>query len=144
MTNHRTERAMGAAARGFSLLEITLVLVIIGLLMGVAAVNLLGGTERARKRTTEATMNTYKTQIQAYMVDHAGSPPATLQALVDGKYVDADNTGAPPRDAWKEPFWYNPAPDDRGHPFQLRSGGKDKEVGTADDLDLWMIGVGEE
>jgi len=143
MTNHRTERAIVAAARGFSLLEITLVLVIIGLLMGVAAINLVGGAAKARIRTTNATMNVYKTAIQSYMVDHADSPPATLAALVDGKYVEADNTGGPPMDAWKVAFYYNPTPDEAGHPFQLISGGSDKEIGTPDDLNLWRIGLEE-
>lgn len=144
MTNHRMERAACASARGFSLLEITLVLVIIGLLMGVAAVNLVGGSERARIKTTQATMNVYKTHIQTYQVDHSGSLPPTLQTLIDAKYLEADNTGGPPKDAWKLDLYYNPAPDDAGHPFQLISAGPDKEFTTQDDINLWRIGVGEE
>ena len=136
-TRTRTRPLARAARRAFSLLEITLVLVIIGLLMGVAAVNLLGTTERARIRTTRASMANYKTNISTYMVNNANTLPPTLKTLVDAKYVEANNVGLPPQDAWDKDFYYQPAPDARNNPYQLISAGPDKEFGTPDDIDLW-------
>ena len=136
-TRPRTRPLAHAARRAFSLLEITLVLVIIGLLMGVAAVNLLRQGERASIRATRASMSVYKTNISTYMVNNANTLPPTLDALVAAGYIEANNNGRPPQDAWDKDFYYQPAPDARNNPYQLISAGPDKQFGTADDSDLW-------
>lgn len=134
-TTSRTTR------RAFSLLELTLVLLIIGLLGAVAAVNLVGGQEKARIRTTTATMNTYKTQINIYLADK-GSPPTTLQDLVTGKYIDPDNNGRAPLDAWKNEFYYTVTTGGT-FPYTLISAGPDKVFETPDDIDLHAPDFGQ-
>ncbi len=137
----RTTHLLRASRPAFSLLEITLVLVIIGLLMGVAAVNLLGQGEKASIRTTTITMNTYKTNIQSYMLENASTPPDTLMTLITGKYVQAQANGRPPQDAWDQDIFYSPQPDPKHpeQPFTLISKGPDKQPGTEDDINLWEI-----
>lgn len=141
MTNRNTSRGRGRARPGFSLLEITLVLVIIGVLMGVAAVNLLGQAERGRIRATEATMTTYKTNISSFMAENNGTPPANLGELVTAQYVQPDADGGPPKDAWDRALYYSPQQTGQGNPYSLISLGKDGEPGTEDDIDLWAIGA---
>jgi len=103
-TQSRTGRAgaiarRGKAARGFSLLELTLVLVILGLLAAVAAVAIGPAADRAKVRTTKASMETIKTQIQVFEAEKSALP-ASLQTLADQGYLDAQKL----LDGWKQEF----------------------------------------
>ena len=125
-----TRRAI-ASRGGFSLLEITLVLVIIGLLAAVAAVNVVGGAERARTRTTKASMQTIEQALKNYQLDNAAYPE-TLGALISAKYLDNKALN----DAWGSAFVYK-TPGRNNRPYELISMGKDKQVATNDDLSIW-------
>lgn len=135
----RTTRPRGRTRRhsrpGFSLLEITLVLVIIGMLMAVAAVNLLGGAERARTRTTKISMKTIQTSIKDYQLNHAGTPPTGLQQLVVEKYLEDSAL----KDGWDQPFYYSVSATSQDQPYQLISNGPDKQPGTEDDISIWTM-----
>ncbi len=138
MTTRRqrgTTRAARLARPGFSLLEITLVLVIIGMLMAVAAVNLLGGAERARTRTTKISMKTIQTSIKDYQLNHAGTPPQTLSVLVAEKYLE--DTAL--KDGWDQNFYYSVTATNQERPYNLISNGPDKQPGTEDDISVWTI-----
>lgn len=131
----RVRRGM-ARRRGFSLLEITLVLVIIGALMAIATVSLLGQGERAKIRTTWATMNVVKNAIQQYQLDASGYPP-TLAALQAGQrpYLDPSKSV---KDGWGQDLLYA-VPGQNGRPFELFSKGPNTqfENGGGDDISIW-------
>lgn len=126
-----TARPTTHPARGFTLLEILLVLAILGVLATVAAVNLIGTSERARVKATSQQLVTLKNQLSSYNLDKGGFPTTAegLQALVP-TYMDKI-----PGDAWNTPFSYVAPGQDR--PFELKSAGPDKEFGTQDDLNVW-------
>ncbi|MFG0327090.1 MAG: competence type IV pilus major pilin ComGC [Phycisphaerales bacterium JB037] len=126
-----------AARRAFSLLEITLVLAIIGVLMAVAAVNIFGASERANIRATQASLETIGTALKDYALNHQSNYPATLSVLVQEKFLEDKAL----TDAWGQPFYFSPTQTVAGNPFQLLSGGPDKEVGTEDDIDYWNKGT---
>jgi len=129
---HRVTPACHARRRrgGFSLLELMLVLGILGVLMAVAAVNVLGGQERANKRATEATMRTVQSGIIEYKT-FANAFPADLNALVPD-YVSTT------KDAWGNDLYYT-TPGFGDRPFTLISNGPDGQPETDDDMDLWEI-----
>lgn len=139
MTMNRRGRGGRRARAGFSLLEITLVLVIIGLLMAVAAVNLLGSAERASIKTTKLSMTTIQNSIKDYMLNHAGSAPASLDVLVAEKYLEPDGL----EDAWGQKFYYSVQAGNTEQPYQLISNGPDKTPATDDDIDIWTMNVKE-
>ena len=132
-THRRSTHVLRAARPGFSLLELTLVLVILGVLGAVAAVNVLGQGDRAKVRATETTLQTIKGQIEAFSLNESRKPTA-IQELVTAKYLEAGKVS----DAWNNELIYL-AEGLGNNPFELRSAGPDGEVGTADDIDVWAI-----
>lgn len=115
----------------FSLLELTLVLVIIGLLLAGAAVAIGPAFLRAQQRTTKSSMETIKRQIEAYKLENKRLPE-TLQALVPG-YLEAGRM----KDGWDNDFYYQPNDPTAFPEFELISAGEDLEFNTADDLSIW-------
>ncbi|MDQ2703098.1 MAG: type II secretion system protein GspG, partial [Pseudomonadota bacterium] len=82
-------RATGRnSQRGFSLIEIILVVVLIGGIVAFAASRILGGGDRAKANLARAQVQTLAEKVQQYEMDTGSLPPA-LEALVD-------NTGNAP------------------------------------------------
>ncbi len=127
-------RTYKTARPGFSLIELTAVLVIIGLLMAGAAIAVPGYLARARARVTKTSMTTIKTAINTYMADNAGTPPENINALIPN-YIEPGTE----LDAWEQPFFYLPS--GQNNPFTLISSGPDKEMQTADDINVWTMDV---
>lgn len=131
---HRpASRKRARTARAFSLLELTLVLVIIGALMAMAAVNLLGGASRAKIKTTKASMQTIASQLKTYYIEQNAYPP-TLEVLVTGKFLEAKSL----KDSFDGSYYYK-TPGRNNNPYDLISSGEDKQLGSADDLDVWTM-----
>ncbi len=85
----------------FSLLELTLVIAIIGVLMAVAALSLGGFGERANVRATKMTLNVVKRALEAYKLEEKSFPP-TVQLLKATKYLEDKKV----LDAWNEELIY--------------------------------------
>jgi general secretion pathway protein G len=119
---------------GFSLIELTAVLVIIGLLMAGAAIAVPGYLKRARTRVTKTSMTTIKTAINTYMADNAGNAPENLSVLVPS-YIEQGTE----LDAWERAFYFR-APG-QTQAFDLISAGPDGEFQTSDDINVWTMDV---
>lgn len=126
-----------AARRAFSLLELMLVLAIIGILMGVAAYNLLGQSDNAKGVATKASLKIIKNSVDQFYITNSSYPP-TLQSLVTAKLMQAPF----PKDGWKSDFYFDPTvPEGPDQPYRLLSPGKDKIVGTPDDINVWTMDI---
>ena len=131
--------ARGYSQRGFSLIEIILVVVLIGGIVAFAATRILGGGDRAKANLTKAQVQTLAEKVQQYEMD-TGSLPNSLDELVTqpgnasgwlGPYAKA----AELKDPWNHPYDYR-VPGD-GQPFDLLSLGKDgKPGGDSVDADV--------
>lgn len=133
--NIRLFRSMPrSSVRGFTLLEMMLVVVIMGVLIGVAAVNILGQGKTAKIAATKASMSTTASMIKNYNLQE-GVYPASLDNLIP-KYMEKI-----PLDAWKRPLVYIPGNSGAGagaHPFQLYSSGEGGDSGNSQDvIDYW-------
>jgi general secretion pathway protein G len=126
--------------RGFTLIELMVVIVILGLLAALVAPKFLKRGEEAKVTTTEVQMKNVEQALKLYKL-HNSSYPTTeqgLKALVEkpeedpvprnwkGPYMDKI-----PKDAWGNDFIY--VSDDGKH-FILISPGPDGEEGTEDDM----------
>ncbi len=128
----------GQSVRGFTMLEMMLVLVVIGIIAGVAIYNLSGATTNARIQQTRLRMRTIMTALQAYNGQHAMNPPS-LDVLAAPPTGTLARSGL--KDGWKEDFIYSPvgSSGDPQKPFDLYSKGVDRLPSTADDIDGWAV-----
>ncbi|WP_407354558.1 type II secretion system major pseudopilin GspG [Luteimonas sp. R10] len=123
--------AVGSRQRGFSLIEIILVVVLIGGIVAFAATRILGGGDRARVNLAKAQVQTLAEKVQGYEMD-TGTLPDSLGDLVVqpggvsgwlGPYAKE----AELNDPWGTPFEYR-VPGEGG-PFDIVSYGADRSPG---------------
>ncbi|MEM0983034.1 MAG: type II secretion system protein GspG [Planctomycetota bacterium] len=121
-------------ARGFSLIEISFVVILIGILTSVAVVGLNAALSSARLQTTESSLKTLKANISAYSA-RFGEFPSAIEDMIGVSYDQV------PVDAWKTPFYYRQRlqalPGQQ--PYILASLGPDKTVDTEDDIDAHAL-----
>ncbi len=130
---------------GFTLIEVLVVLIILGLIAAIIVPRITGRVDEAKIETTKIQMKAIKDALEQYKLDN-GMYPTTeqgLEALVEKpssppvpprwrKYLDKI-----PKDGWDREFIYiSPGVN---NPYELRSKGPDGEEGTEDDIDIWKI-----
>lgn len=121
-------------SRGFTLIEIMLVLLIIGALAAAVAVNFAGAGERAKGRTTKIGLNTLKNSLVEYSADKGAYPTTAegIKVLVPA-YVEEKAL----LDSWKRPYQYYAPTEDPNRPYDLFSLGADGAPNTSDDISVW-------
>jgi len=136
--------------QGFSLIEIMVVILIIGIIMGIIALSVGGGLEKGKKAKAEGELRVLKYAIERYDVE-LGDYPQSLDDLVRppadekmaGKWQHGGyfgNKKAIPKDPWKNKYQYQVTPDADEHPFELYSyGPKGKKAKRNEYLDAWNL-----
>lgn len=146
-TETPTRRLFAAAppASGFTLLELLVVLVIIGLLAGYVAPRYFSQVGKSEVKVTQAQINAFAKALDTYRLD-VGRYPTTeqgLNALLVRPQNEAKWNGpylqkAVPLDPWDKPYQYK-SPGEHGE-FDLWSFGKDGQpggTGEAADITSW-------
>lgn len=143
-TARRRAAPDGARARsGFTLVEMMVVIVILGLLATVVAINVLPSRDKAMVTKAKADIATLEQAIEAYRLDNLDFP-AELQALVAApagmaapdRYPQGGYIRRLPEDPWGHPYQYRRQSAHDGA-FDVFSYGADgKEGGEGDDADL--------
>ena len=138
--------------RGFTLIELMVVIVILGILAGLIIPRIMGRPEEARRMKARIQIESIETALKLYKLDN-GSYPSTeqgLEALVeapsvgqlpkawrDGGYLEK---GRVPKDPWENEFIYlSPG---ANSDFDLISYGADGEPGGEDvnaDVNNWEM-----
>lgn len=137
------------ALAGFTLLELLVVMVIIGLLVSYVAPRFFGQIGKSEVKATRAQLDALEKALGTYRLDtgHYPSTEQGLRALAERPSNEPKWSGpylskALPPDPWGRPYAYR-KPGDSGHDFELTSLGKDGQVGGAGldaDLSLWTSG----
>jgi general secretion pathway protein G len=127
---------------GFSLIELLVVLIILGLIAGLVVPNVMKRGEDAKFRAAEAEVQRLSMAVDEYYLDN-GRPPQELRQLVDkpgdarnwnGPYVNESNL----QDPWENTYNYR-YPGEHGS-FDIWSHGADGSPGgegTNADITNW-------
>jgi len=139
----RRSRAGRGLARGYSLLELLVVLAILGLIIGIAGPRVIGYFEKSKGKTAKIEMSNISAALDIYYLANGDYPSEQqgLKALVekpegvdtwDGPYLNrADGI----IDPWERPYLYK-RPGAHGK-FDIQTLGADgKEGGEDEDRDL--------
>ena len=117
---------------GFTLVEMMVVLVIIGLLATVVIINVMPAVDRAAQTRVKADLNLLEQAVDQYRLENMRYPTSQegLNSLVP-KYVRRL-----PNDPWDTPYVYvTPGPN--GAPYRIASLGADKrEGGDGENADI--------
>ena len=136
-----TENRKPKIENGFTLVEILLVVVIIGILAALVIPRIAGSSERARVTAATTDINGgIKSALGAYEVD-MGYYPKSLQDLITAP-GDARNWHGPyldslPQDPWGHPYIYVFPGKHLAGSYDLLSAGADGKQGTDDDIVSW-------
>lgn len=129
-----TNRAIRRAS-GFTLLEMMLVVVIIGILATVVVINITGQGDEAKRGATIATISQVKAALAQYYNKHSNYP-TSLTALTTSSPALLTKV---PTDAWgRDLVYYTPA-QEAGKPYTLYSLGADNQTATTDDVNVWTM-----
>jgi general secretion pathway protein G len=135
-------------ARGFTLIELMVVIVILGILAGLVLPRFMGRTEEAKKTKAKLQIENLEAALKLYKLD-TGMYPGTEQGLDslvqkpatgtipktwrEGGYLEK---GKIPMDPWGRPYVYV-SPGVKNKDFDLKSLGADgEEGGEGDNADI--------
>lgn len=126
----------------FTLIELMLVVIIIGVLIAMVMPRLTGRSEQARRVAAQADIESnISMALDMYELDNGEYPP-DLDALLKKPTPEPPNWNGPylkkrPRDPWGEPYQYKYPGEHNKDYYDLWSNGKDRAEGGEDDINNW-------
>ena len=132
MRTMQRSRRYRAAEKGFTLLEIMVVLAIIGLIVGSVGVMVFNRFKRAQVQTAKTRVTEISNATTQYMLDNSNTCPRGLDDLVAQKYLKKGL-----KDPWGKDFIFRCPGTNDPDAADVISAGPDKQEGTADDIKSW-------
>ncbi len=136
-------RTRHASRAGFSLAELMVVIVIIGLLATLVVPNVISKLGKANLVKAKADITTIAEAVTGYAIENGGRYPDSLEALVtpDANGHSFLDTETVPKDPWGTEYFFEPAPSG-SQKFRVISYGKDGiPGGEGDDADIDNIKI---
>jgi len=133
--------------RGFTLIELVVVIIVLGLLAGLVGPRILGRVSEAKTTTARTQIDLLGVALDSYRLDNGSYPTAEqgLEALRDRPLREPVPTNwkgpylrkAVPLDPWGRPYVYSNELTAAATGFELRTLGKDgKPGGEGEDSDI--------
>lgn len=150
MDTHTPKSSQQGRQAGFTLLEVMVVIVILGVLASLVVPNLLGNKEKADTQKTVSDIIAIENALDMYKLDNSSYPTTDqgLDALVSKpsgtpeprRYRDGGYIKRLPNDAWGREYQYL-SPGDKGSIdiFSLGADGQEGGDGANQDIGNWNI-----
>ena len=132
---------------GFSLIEVMVVLLIIGIMASMVAPQILGNQEEAQLKKAAVDIQQMESALEMYKLRNNRFPTTEqgLEALVTAPTIDPIPRNYPeggfikrlPEDPWGNPYQFM-SPGEMGD-YDIYSNGPDGEPGTDDDIGTWNV-----
>ncbi len=147
LKSYDTLRLRRHSLRAFTLVELLLVLVILGVLAAIVVPKFSGRTEQARNTAAQSQIATFGTALDAFEVDN-GFYPKGKNGLTDlvqaprdaqswkGPYMKSES--GIPNDPWGHPYIYECPGKNNPSSYDIMSMGPDGRVGGDDDITNWQ------
>ena len=128
--NPSISRIRSRAEAGFTLVEIMVVVVILGLLATLVVQNVMGASDTAREKKAQSDVRSIADAVRMYRVNN-GKLPESLDVLTQS------DSGRPlleelPKDPWEHDYMLRQG--DRPNEFEVISMGPDGSENTDDDI----------
>jgi len=135
-------------SQGFTLLEVMVVIVILGIIASMVVPNVMGNREKANIQKAVSDITALETSLSLYKMDNYNYPTTEqgLEALVEQtdieplprRFPDGGYVKRLPRDPWGNEYQLlNPGEQSKMDIFSV---GPDGEAGTEDDIGNWNLG----
>ena len=149
-TGHALRSSLGAigGSRGFYLIELLVVIIILGLLAGLVGPRLFARVGQSKQAAARAQIELFSAALDQYRLDVGSYPPAGagLEALVSSQNVPNWNgpylkKNVVPVDPWGKPYLYKCCPGDHGDVdiWSLGADGAPGGDGENADVTLWVV-----
>lgn len=142
----QSKRRMRGQKRAFTLLEVLMVIVILGILAAVIAPQLMGAQDGAKKDLAELVVtNGFNGSLDRYQLD-MGTYPEQITELIEqpddeeladdwnGPYIKESDL----KDPWGSEWYYQYPGEENASSYDLGSNGPNKGWGDDDDIVNWQ------
>lgn len=144
-TNRLPHPTQPLHSRGFTLIELVLVLTIIAILAGSGIYLLSGNVDTAKETRVQGDLNAIATQLQLYEARNSRMP--TTEQGIEALVTKPTKEPLPerwtalleelPKDPWGMPYKYRYPAQKSKKPYDLYTAGKDGIEGNEDDIGNW-------
>src|SRR5262245_6256730 len=112
---------MRSRSKGFTLVELLVVVAIIGIIASIAIPNLLNAVDKGKQKRTMSNLRAIGSAVVVYSIENSTYPTAAtaaaMQALIDPTYIKL----MPSQDGWSNPIQFDSSPTG----YTIYSKGKD-------------------
>ncbi len=129
----RSGSALDAPSRGFTLIELMVVIVILGLLMGIVVPNVFRTNDVATQDGARMQMHAIGAALDLYTLENKALPKSLDELTQPSARSREPYLKRIPRDPWNEAYEYRVL-DPATREYQISTAGADRSPGTEDDL----------